>query len=548
VTWSHPWISRIIVMSVAMSATAGASVVGNGPAAPDDADLPALQHEVYQNLAKHLIEGGKIDEAQQILQLLKQRELADEVVSSTAMTRGAQLEGDASPPAAGLSNLDRKTYARYYALREQQAEIGRERIDLERKQRLGTITTAESERLDAITTRIFPEINDALSRFFALLQEQILRARVPGQAVPDLEQTGSRMRTAVMELARVAPAAHAVGIQYLWNSGQLTIILVTAGAPPIVRQVPIEHDVFIERIHAARELLRMPQSDPALLQSALVALRALLVAPIQGDLQSAGAHTLMILPDDFLRTVPFAALTDGKRYLVQDYALTLFSDAVRPSAVAPKDFAWKVAGMGSTRAVGGFPALPAVSDELGGILSQPGISGVRYLDDQFNHEQLTRSLDADFNVLHIASHFILQPGHPEASRLYLGDRSQLTLADVVDQDLRFDNFDLVTFSACESGLDGGVGEYGQELEGLAARVQTQGASAVMASLWKVYDASTAEFMQDFYRAHGEKKLNKAESLRAAQLSFIEGSGVSPQQAVYKRPYYWAPFVLLGNWQ
>jgi CHAT domain-containing protein len=130
----------------------------------------------------------------------------------------------------------------------------------------------------------------------------------------------------------------------------------------------------------------------------------------------------------------------------------------------------------------------------------------------------------------------------------LGDRSQLTLADVVDQDLRFDNFDLVTFSACESGLDGGVGEYGQELEGLAARVQTQGASAVMASLWKVYDASTAEFMQDFYRAHGEKKLNKAESLRAAQLSFIEGSGVSPQQAVYKRPYYWAPFVLLGNWQ
>ena len=106
----------------------------------------------------------------------------------------------------------------------------------------------------------------------------------------------------------------------------------------------------------------------------------------------------------------------------------------------------------------------------------------------------------------------------------------------------------MTFSACETGLGDGVDEYGQELEGLAARVQKQGAHAVMASLWKVYDASTSEFMQDFYRAHGEKKLNKAESLRAAQVAFIEGGGATPQTAVFKRPYYWAPFVLLGSWQ
>jgi CHAT domain-containing protein len=161
---------------------------------------------------------------------------------------------------------------------------------------------------------------------------------------------------------------------------------------------------------------------------------------------------------------------------------------------------------------------------------------------------LTRSLEGDFNVLHIASHFILQPGHPEASRLYLGDRSELSLADVRAQDLRFDHFDLVTFSACETGLGAGTGEYGEELEGLAARVQTQGARAVMASLWKVYDASTAEFMQNFYHARGEKRLSKAEALRAAQLAFIEGDTPSPQAAMFKRPYYWGPFVLLGDWQ
>jgi CHAT domain-containing protein len=513
-----------------------------------ETELPELQHELYRSLAKQLIDTGQVDRAQRILQLLKEHELAAEIAPAAALSKGVEVSGTVSQSAAPLSNLDRKTYAQYYALREQQAAIGTERDALEQKQRLGTITPAERERLNEITTRLFPRINDALAHFFTLLQEQLLRDRAPGQLVPDLADVGSRMRTVVTQLARVAPATHAVGLQYLWTSDELTIILITAGAPPVVRQVPIDRQAFLARIHTAGELLRMPQSDPAREQAALVALYALLVAPIRDDLRAADAHTLMILPDDFLHALPFAALTDGKRYLVQDYALTLFSDAVVPSAAAPRDSVWKVAGMGSTRAVGGFPALPAVKDELGGILQQPGISGVRYLDDQFNHEQLTRSLDGDFNVLHIASHFILQPGHPEASRLYLGDRSQLSLADLQGQDLRFDSFDLVTFSACETGVDVGIGEYGQELEGLAARVQEQGANAVMASLWKVYDASTAEFMQDFYRAHGEGKLNKAEALRAAQLAFIAGdkaaSGGVPE---FKRPYYWAPFVLLGNW-
>jgi CHAT domain-containing protein len=540
--------SWMLVLPLAVRVAAGTDAPVDDSAAVDDADLRAAQHEVYQKLAKQLIDDGNVDQAQQVLQLLKERELADELAPASAVSKDAHVQGDTSRSASTLSNLDRKTYSQYYVLREQQAAIGWERDDLETKQRLGTITAAESERLDAITTRVFPQINAALSHFFGQLQEQLLRDRAPGQLVPDLKSTGSRMRTAVTQLEQVAPTAHAVGLQYLWNSGQLTIILVTAGAPPIVRQVPIERPVFEARVHTARELLRMPQSDPARVDAALIALYALLVAPIQGDLHAAGAHTLMILPDDFLRSVPFAALTDGKRYLIQDYALTLFSDALTTTKMVPTDSVWKVVGMGSTRAVGGFPALPAVSDELGKILRQPGISGVRYLDDQFNHEQLTRSLDGDFNVLHIASHFILQPGHPEASRLYLGDRSQLSLEDLKDQDLRFDYFDLVTFSACETGVGAGVGEYGQELEGLAARVQEQGAHAVMASLWKVYDASTSEFMQDFYRAHGEKKLNKAESLRAAQLDFIEGAGASPQAAVFRRPYYWAPFVLLGSWQ
>jgi CHAT domain-containing protein len=198
--------------------------------------------------------------------------------------------------------------------------------------------------------------------------------------------------------------------------------------------------------------------------------------------------------------------------------------------------------MGLTQEVENLPALTSVQDEVNGITTQTGLKGKAYLDDAFTRVALTGALNQEYNVLHLATHFVFAPGRPDASRLFLGDRSTLYLSDIAREKLNFKRFALVTFSACESGLGGGLDVDGREMESLGALVQLQGAQAVMATLWKVEDTSTADLMKNFYRARHDDKLGKAAALRSAQLKFINRGGVR------SRPYYWAPFVLMGDWR
>jgi CHAT domain-containing protein len=112
---------------------------------------------------------------------------------------------------------------------------------------------------------------------------------------------------------------------------------------------------------------------------------------------------------------------------------------------------------------------------------------------------------------------------------------------------------------------GGKQADGREVDGLGEEVQNLGAEAVLATLWPVADESTAELMAEFYRLK-EQGLTKAEALRRAQLSLLRGTSgaqntgsvrgvlvpkgatVSPQKAGYSHPFYWAPFILIGNWK
>ena len=113
---------------------------------------------------------------------------------------------------------------------------------------------------------------------------------------------------------------------------------------------------------------------------------------------------------------------------------------------------------------------------------------------------------------------------------------------------------------------------GKEIEGLGMLVRHLGAKAVIATLWSVADCSTGKFMQTLYRLHQEQGLSKAEALRQAQLNFLYGKpyegksapcrakrGVAlaateedkftpDPQRPYTHPYYWAPFILMGNWR
>lgn len=160
----------------------------------------------------------------------------------------------------------------------------------------------------------------------------------------------------------------------------------------------------------------------------------------------------------------------------------------------------------------------------------------------------------------------------------LGDGRRLSLASL--KTYRFRDLDLLTLSACDTALGGGQNENGREIEGFGALAQTRGANSVIATLWPVADQSTAQFMRLFYRSRAVGSLlTKAQALQQAQVALINGrmdpgplpspssiasasgerqasrpapSGTTAPAPIdparpYSHPYFWAPFLLMGNW-
>ena len=126
----------------------------------------------------------------------------------------------------------------------------------------------------------------------------------------------------------------------------------------------------------------------------------------------------------------------------------------------------------------------------------------------------------------------------------------------------------MTLSACNTAC-GNIGQDGKEVECFGVLAQRQGARAIIATLWPVNDQSTSLLMQEFYRQKVSGK-SKAEALRKAQLELLSGRIKGEQttsqkrgetsdverpfhfdkdpQAPYAPPYFWAPFLLIGNWK
>ena len=163
-----------------------------------------------------------------------------------------------------------------------------------------------------------------------------------------------------------------------------------------------------------------------------------------------------------------------------------------------------------------------------------------------------------------------------------GKSGRITLSDFKTGAFQFGGVDLLTLSACDTAVDTTDAD-GREIEGLGSLAQNQGAKGVIATLWAVADGPTGEFMHGFYSDRQQFHMNKAEALRAIQMDFIHGNinvtglpmfegsrqlpkltsrgiSISPgpsdsaneryspdSTASFAHPYYWAPFILMGNW-
>ncbi len=170
---------------------------------------------------------------------------------------------------------------------------------------------------------------------------------------------------------------------------------------------------------------------------------------------------------------------------------------------------------------------PAIAAVLGGRLLREDEATLREL----------RARAGNCTVLHVAAHGVFRPDEPLLSSLQLSD-GRLSALEVFDLELRCS---LVTLSACETSL--GVQGAGDELMGLSRAFLYAGAPSLLLSLWKVEDRSTAALMEVFYRGLGAG-LGKAAALRQAQLALLHG--IAGAGTAYSAPYFWAPFVLIGD--
>jgi CHAT domain-containing protein len=194
---------------------------------------------------------------------------------------------------------------------------------------------------------------------------------------------------------------------------------------------------------------------------------------------------------------------------------------------------------------GGLSRLIASREEAQAIasLAPPGSSYVA-VNFEANREQATNAMLNQYRVLHFATHALLNTEHPELSGIVLSFYDAqakprdgfLRLNHIYN--LRLSN-ELVVLSACSTAL--GKDVKGEGMIGLTRGFMYAGVPRVIASLWKVDDEATAEFMKIFYRRLLREQMTASSALRAAQVEM-------QQQPRWRSPYYWAAFTLQGDWR
>lgn len=290
-------------------------------------------------------------------------------------------------------------------------------------------------------------------------------------------------------------------------------------------------------------------ADSRRVQREAEALFRLLLAPAAARI--AAAERVVVCPDGPLHLLPFAALVDRGRFLIEWKPLhvvpsaTLFAELRREGDRPASADGVQLAAFGDPRPdpkhARGLGPLPSARREVAELLRLFPGSARGYLGAQAT-ATTARTIGAGARLLHFASHARLDDRFPLESALLLspgdgGDDGVLRAWEILEGGrLRAD---LVSLSACETAVGPEMG--GEGLMSLTRAFMAAGARSILASLWSVSDNTTAELTKSFYSqvARGE---TKDRALRFAQLRLIRAGG---RRA---RPFYWAAFQLYGDWQ
>ena len=514
----------------------------------------------YRRLANLLLQKDRVLEAQQVLDLLKVQEL-QEYLSNVRGNQQTQQGIDNLPPEQKISDS-------YNQLVNQAIEIGKELTELQKipypeqtstqKQRLGELTNQQGQ-----IVKMFEE--------FTRRPDVVASVQQLRQTAKDQNVSLQRLRNIADDLKRLEQ--NAVLLYPLILEDRLELILATPGSPPIRRTVAVKRQDLNQAIVNFRTALQNPNMDA---KKPAKQLYDWLIKPLENDLQKADAKTIIYAPDGQLRYIPLAALYDGKQWLVERLRINNITAAsLTDFTIKPQAHLKVLAGaftqghyefqLGNQHF--NFTGLPFAAKE--GADLETAIPGTtKLLDKDFSTTATIPQMNQN-SVVHFATHAAFVPGLPEDSFILFGDGDRVTLRDI-QKTWFLTNVDLMVLSGCETGLGGTLGN-GEEILGFGYLMQNAGARAAIASLWSVNDGGTQALMNVFYTKLKQGNLTKAEALRQAQIALITANqnsagkqrgssieiealpsnvSVDAERLVarhrFSHPYYWAPFILIGN--
>jgi CHAT domain-containing protein/flagellar biosynthesis chaperone FliJ len=501
----------------------------------------------YRSLADLLLSQGRVLEAQQVLELLKIQELRD-------FTRNARAGGETAGIA--LSRIEEDILKKYGTL----IAFGLKLYECE--QQKCNILSQLRDQLDTLTQ----QFNQDTNTFRKTLQERL--AKDPALMEPEqVRNTAAKIVTAEPDTILVYP---------LVLKDKIRILLATrAGEKGVVFrtfETPVNQQQLWNKVSQFRTELSNPNGEKEL-KAISQELYNWLIKPLEGEIKGKNVRNLVFSLDRSTRYIPMAALFDGKQYLIERYGISTILNAgltdVKDRLPSKKQDI-KVLAMGVSKAFPGFNALSNVPLELANIVQKSGkentgiFPGSEFLDEAFIFPTLRDNLSGN-KILHIATHGKFESGRPENSFLLSGTGEELKIDQIQTLQNYMKDTHLVVLSACETAL-GGVDADGIEMSGISFYFLTNGAKAVIASLWLVNDASTSQLMQQFYQNLSTGKMTKAQALREAQIAMIQDSKIqsgdvnrssvnyTPGQSRnsesishnLSHPYYWSPFILIGN--
>lgn len=489
--------------------------------------------ETYRDLASLLISQGRNGEAQQVLELLKVQDLNEFAVATRSTIPRIDNGASTSAPAIQVEINALMAFGKT--------------LDDCRRSSCSSLSSLESQyqerRLSAEQT---------INQIEAKAKNNPSIAGRTSDFTQSADKLANRPNTAV-----VYPVVNTDGVQLLW---------MTQGKVNGSAACPLPKAKLNDHINTFRNLISNRDSDLNVLKSEGKILYDCLVGPLDAAFKANKITNIIFIPDLTTSYIPLAALYDGTNYLVDRYTVSNALSASLTDTTDRLPANASILGLGLTDKYPGYDALPNVQLELDSIVKTNATTtgifpGTTFLNTQFTLNTLNGNNQKnlrDRKIVHIATHGVFLPADPKASYLLLGNGDRFPIYQIQDLDaLR--NTHLVVLSACETGV-GGKNNNGTEISGISSYFLNDRAKSVLASLWKVDDASTSLLMQNFYQ-NLSAGMSKPEALRQAQLNLLTQKitaktatdrgvrlyrppGATAQN--FAHPYFWAPFTLTGN--